>query len=96
MAVDTKNKRYSAIHVGCPWRSSLPIPDGTVDQGDRQHVAGFYRGVLAAAAADADGHLCGTVSALERLLGEANVRQRMTGTVDVSERLAGEVQVNRC
>ncbi len=47
MSVDTTNKRYSAIHVGCPWRSSLPIPDGSVDQGDRQHVAGLYRGVLA-------------------------------------------------
>ncbi len=51
MAVDTTNKRYSAMHIGLPWRTSLPIPDGTIDQGDRQQVAWLYRGVLASSGA---------------------------------------------
>ncbi len=37
MALDTQSKRLSAISISAPWRVSLPIPDGTVSQGDRQH-----------------------------------------------------------
>lgn len=29
MALDTFAKRLSAMHLTCPWRLSLPIPDGT-------------------------------------------------------------------
>lgn len=47
MAVDTANKRSSAINVSSPWRSRLPFPDGTIDQGDRQHVAYMYSGIAA-------------------------------------------------
>ena len=39
MALDTVNKRLSAIHVGLPWRGILPLPDGAIDQGDRQIIA---------------------------------------------------------
>lgn len=42
MAVDTAAKRASALAM------TLPIPDGTIDQGDRQHVLWTYGGVLAA------------------------------------------------
>ena len=48
MAIDTAAKRASALsffQLGC----LLPIPDGTIGQGDRQHLAGFYSGILAAA-----------------------------------------------
>lgn len=38
MALDTFRKRLSAILLTCPWRVALPLPDGTVDQGDRQHL----------------------------------------------------------
>lgn len=49
MAVDTRNKRASAIACRrLPWmRRFLPLADGTIDQGDRQHVAFVYRGILA-------------------------------------------------
>ena len=47
MAVDTRDKRSSAIAVSSPWRNRLPLPDSTVDQGDRQHTAYYYSGVLA-------------------------------------------------
>lgn len=49
MAVDTKNKRSSAIFPGSPWRGMLPAPDGTIDQGDRQATAFVYSGIEAGA-----------------------------------------------
>ena len=47
MAIDTRDKRSSAIHVSLPWRGLLPLPDGSLNQGDRQHTAYMYRGILA-------------------------------------------------
>ena len=47
MAADTATKRCSAINIGSPWRGVLPIPDGTISQGDRQTVMLMYAGVLA-------------------------------------------------
>ncbi len=41
MAIDTAAKRASV--------AGMIIPDGTLDQGDRQTIAGMYRGILAAA-----------------------------------------------
>jgi len=49
MAVDTASKRGSAIYMLCPWRVIPIIPDGTIDQGDRQHAAWMYSGILAGA-----------------------------------------------
>lgn len=55
MALDTALKRQSAIHHGCPWRGLLPIPDGTVDQVDRQVLAWLYSGISATVAAITSG-----------------------------------------
>lgn len=51
MAIDTANKRASAINVSSPWRSSLPFPDGVIAQLDRQHTAFMYAGIASGAAA---------------------------------------------
>ncbi len=51
MALDSVSKRMSAINVGCPWRSSLPIPDNAINQSDRQHVSLMYTGIPAGAGA---------------------------------------------
>jgi hypothetical protein len=40
MAIDTENKRRSIAHI-------LPIPDGNINQADRQQVAWIYSGILA-------------------------------------------------
>lgn len=45
MAIDTRDKRASAIHGGSPWRGLLPLPDGALTQGDRVQVALHYRGI---------------------------------------------------
>lgn len=53
MALDTRDKRASAINVASPWRGLLPVPDGSLNQADRQHVAFLYRGIAAGGAAPA-------------------------------------------
>jgi hypothetical protein len=43
MAIDTRRKRMSALrHVV---RNLLPLPDGSVNAGDRAMLAGLYGGV---------------------------------------------------
>lgn len=49
MAIDTRSKRTSAGTVGVVTRTSRPYPDGAIDQGDRQHIAFLYSGILAGA-----------------------------------------------
>lgn len=48
MAVDTAQKRCSAMHLASPWRSLLPFPN-TITQPDRQQVPFMYSGILAGA-----------------------------------------------
>lgn len=45
MAVDTAAKRGSLMRWGRPYLYKL-IPDGTIDQGDRQTLALYYGGIL--------------------------------------------------
>ena len=51
MAIDTAKKRYSAL--GQRWgrlpfgrRFAVPLPDGTIDQADRQQLGFVYGGIL--------------------------------------------------
>lgn len=48
MALDTALKRASALNIASSWRGILPLPDGTVNQADRQVVPFFYSGISAA------------------------------------------------
>lgn len=48
MALDTRNKRASAIGIGLALRLVLPSPDGAVGGPDRQQVAYSYAGISAA------------------------------------------------
>lgn len=47
MAIDTRDKRASAIGLPTFWIA--PIPDGTIDAADRLQIAGLYRGIAAVA-----------------------------------------------
>lgn len=53
MAIDTAQKRSSAIGLGQPYIVILPTPDGSVSQADRQDAAFSYSGILAGAAVEA-------------------------------------------
>lgn len=47
MAVDTRSKRASALQL-LSWPVLAEVaPDGTLSQGDRQHAAHSYSGILA-------------------------------------------------
>lgn len=48
MALDTAQKRHSALYPLSPWRNPCPLP-GTIDQADRQQLAYAYAGILATA-----------------------------------------------
>ena len=43
MAINTENRRRSVVGI-------LPTTDGTIFGVDKQHVAGFYRGIAAVSA----------------------------------------------
>jgi hypothetical protein len=47
MAIDTLAKRASVLNIAS---LQLPIPDGTISQGDRQSLLRVYTGILAGAA----------------------------------------------
>jgi len=46
--LDTRSKRASSVGILLPFMLSPPLPDGTIDQGDRQHIALSYSGIPAA------------------------------------------------
>ena len=50
MALDTANKRGSALSTARPWLIGAPFPDGLFDQADRQQIAWAYAGILAGSA----------------------------------------------
>lgn len=47
MTVDTAQKRFSAIHHGCPWRIVPVVPTGTIGANVRQAIACMYSGIAA-------------------------------------------------
>ena len=53
MALDTRQKRSSAIGVNTPWRFSLPVADGAIGVLDRQQTALVYAGIQAEVLAQA-------------------------------------------
>jgi hypothetical protein len=50
MAIDTRDKRASAMQAGCEMDCIPPLPDGSLaSEGDRIHTAYGYRGISAGA-----------------------------------------------
>lgn len=45
--LSTAKGRYSAVNLTCPWRSPVVIPDGSIDQTDRQQVVYAYSDIAA-------------------------------------------------
>ena len=52
MAVDTRNKRASAILFALPFGRVFPAPDGTIATADRKHIGFSYPGIAAGAPAE--------------------------------------------
>jgi hypothetical protein len=54
MALDSRQKRMSAMHLSAPWRGPLvDAPEGGTTQGNRQAAAWMYSGILASGGAPA-------------------------------------------
>ena len=49
MPIDTRSKRASSVGILLPFVLAPPLPDGTISQGDRQHAAWSYSGILSIA-----------------------------------------------
>lgn len=98
MAIDTVSKRGSAISIGSPWRSRLPIPDGTIGQGDRQHAAFLYSGILAAApvAAPIVQLMCAAVANRPSINGTFANRQSINGTFTNRPSINGTFELKQC
>ncbi len=47
--LDTRSKRASSVGIVSASTLSLVLPDGTIDQGDRQHIAFSYSGISSGA-----------------------------------------------
>jgi hypothetical protein len=47
MPLDTRSKRASSVGIGLLFLLAPPLPDATIAQGDRQHIAISYSGILA-------------------------------------------------
>jgi len=93
MAIDTRNKRASAIGIGLPFRAAYPAPDSTIDASDRLHVAFLYSGIAAGAGAEPQYYptrfLQGTFTRIAALIGSKIGQQRITGTIARIARLPG-------
>ena len=46
MAIDSAQKRYATLSIAQVFLPGL-VPDGAIDQGDRQAIAFSYNGILA-------------------------------------------------
>lgn len=75
MAVDTARKRISAVNTCMPFTKNCSIPDGAVDQPDRQSITWCYSGITASApvvSVTIDRHLADIMQErLETALGES-------------------------
>jgi hypothetical protein len=88
MPVDSAVKRGSAFTLRrLPWfrRFALPMPDGEIDQADRQQVGWVYAGILA-------GELI-VVAPFADVGGSIHVYPQFGGAIDVMPILGGTIHV---
>ena len=53
MAIDSEVKRKSVAGAGRPFRPGVVVPDGTIDNPDRQAIGWSYAGIAAEGAVEA-------------------------------------------
>jgi len=96
MALDSKQKRGSAISLTMPHRSWLAEPDGTLADTDRMSLLKLCSAIAPdAPVSELVGALCGTASTAARLSGVVASAARLSGVVTITARLKGIVR-NAC
>lgn len=95
MAIDTASKRASALGFAFV-ALTLVVPDGALDQGDRQTIAHSYSGILATVAVDAPDKTFGVLSIIQtRGLGVSSLVTTSLGVssaMDSSQGLLSVIQ----
>jgi hypothetical protein len=89
MAVDTRQKRASAIGLGLAALLILPAPGGTIDQADQQQAASAYAGILAAPSVEIPGDIVTTAPAIfarSVTLSAAHIDRTVTGELSTVAR----------
>lgn len=93
MAIDTAAKRSSCLDHEEVWQFGIPLPDGTIGQGDRQHLIWTYSGILAISAVSAPGEIVfwrGSVDSTPTFSGSLDSTPRFRGNVDSTPAWRGE------
>lgn len=81
--MNTRSKRASSVGIGLIWLLSPVLPDATLDQGDRQHSAISYSGILASPAVPIVPDL------VEGIL---DFSRTVTGALDFARSVLGELE----
>ena len=96
MALDSKQKRGSAISLTIPYRSWLAEPDGTLADTDRMSLLKMCSAIAPEApSVDVVGALCGTITAIANMAGAVTSSGGLQGAVTSAGRLQGTVK-NAC
>jgi hypothetical protein len=91
--LDSRSKRASSVGILLVSVLSPVLPDGTIAQGDRQHVAWSYSGI-AAAAPDIEGppyYITGSLDPALYLTGSLTPTLTFTGSLEPTLNLTGSV-----
>lgn len=94
MAIDTRDKRASVIGLDLPSGRVLPLP-GTLDSGDRLHLALLYRGIAASSPTPSTpppvvGRVMGRGESVVRVRGAGVASVRVVGRGESKVRVMGE------
>ena len=90
MAVDTRNKRASAIGVGLSVALLLPLADGTVGQADRQQTAYQYSGIAAAVSQIVVVEIAGSYEPTAQIAGSSEPTVAVRGSYEPTVTISGE------
>lgn len=94
MALDSTQKRMSAMNLGCPWRGPLvDATESSFSAGNRAAAVLMYSGVVASVAA-VGRLLCGAITVGPRLTGNLATEGWLTGTLTTRGRLSGTTTID--
>lgn len=79
MALDSDDRKFSAINVGSPWRGVNSIPSGDLDEAEIQSLAFLYTEIVAAVAQAPANIPGGAGVGRPSKLGKSKVHSKLSG-----------------
>lgn len=95
MAIDTTEKKLSLMSMGQVYQAALPVPNGSLDQADVQHLLWGYAGILWETAVVATPEIVllkGSIARSVLLSGELERTVALTGSIDRTVSLSGTLR----